>query len=412
MKTNKQTIRQYTVDGEFYNFVNEELLSDAVDRDLFWETLTSSLSQLNNSENTVNSEYTSCVSLLTPRYTLKALNARWGSLYSALYHEDAIPHSAGLKTGSTYNAARGSRVITYAKEFLDSAFPLTDGSHKDAVSYIVYFQNLMVILADGSTVGLQAPSQFAAKSGPKDDPESIVLKHKDLHVEIVFNRFGKTGSNDIANIDDIRIEATAKTLVGCHADSNTDKCATYRHLHALARGTLKTKFTRNGKEHARHLIHSDSYTAKNGDEYVVNCSNPMALQLSVDKLNLISDKNNAPIPTAIIDAVVAALAVHHNPTVNSHDISLMAPHADLADQIETVLDQLSNVPGIARQNLKLVTDTTNNDWKSKESTNFAATVPEQLPCIGVAEEELKNTVTMATQNGAVLKAIHHFGSRH
>jgi len=144
VNTNRQIVNQYNIDRDFYNLVNEELLVSSVNPADFWNSVTDILSK-HPGNGKLNAETNShSVSLLSPRYALKALNARWGSLYSALYHESAIPHSAGLKTGNRYNVARGSRVINHAKEFLDSAFPLTEGSHKDATEYLVYFQNMMV----------------------------------------------------------------------------------------------------------------------------------------------------------------------------------------------------------------------------------------------------------------------------
>ena len=133
MNTERRTINNFQIDREFCEFVNNELLAGQQARNLstedFWNQFTALLKQHSNTQPVTQAETASGdVSLLNPRYALKAINARWGSLYSALYHETAIPHSAGLKTGQRYNIARGTRVISYAREFLDSAFPLTEGS--------------------------------------------------------------------------------------------------------------------------------------------------------------------------------------------------------------------------------------------------------------------------------------------
>lgn len=129
------------------------------------------------------------------------------SLYDSLYHDDLIPHTAGLKPGSRINPARQDRVVRFGREYLDTAFPLKDGSHRDAVSYMVYFQNLLVILADGSTTGLQMPKQYQGKDGPADAPDSIYLSDNDLKVEISFDQCGSKGAIDLASIEDIQIVA-------------------------------------------------------------------------------------------------------------------------------------------------------------------------------------------------------------
>lgn len=415
MNTDRQTVNQFSVDAEFYNLVNQELLTDSVSTDVFWNSLTDILKQHTGATlsavSAVSDAQQSSVSLLHPRYALKALNARWGSLYSALYHEAAIPHSAGLKTGSKYNVARGTRVTGYAKEFLDSAFPLTEGSHKDAASYLVYFQNLMVILADGSTVGLKNPAHFAAKSGPKSEPDSIVLKHQDLHVEISFDRRGLHGSQDIANIDDIRVEAPANTLISFRASTVAEKCEIYRNFKALVKGDLKASFDRQGKHHTRRLNHNDSYTAKDGDSYAISGCNPMVVQLqATDNLTTICDENNQAVPAALIDTIVATLVMLYAQDDDSISVSLMAPYVELSNQTQTVLEQLCAIPGMPVTGLNLVTYTSEQPDETKGFARTADMHPRRLPCTGVAEEELKNTVTMATQNGAVLKAINHIAA--
>lgn len=407
MNTNRQTVNHYNVDADFYQLVSNELVPGSVNVDTFWNSLTTILDQHASSfEAPENAAGNSSVSLLHPRYALKALNARWGSLYSALYHENAIPHTAGLKTGSKFNVARGSRVTTFAKEFLDSAFPLTEGSHKDAVSYLIYFQNLMVILADGSTVGLKNSAHFAAKSGPKSDPDSIILNNHDLHVEIAFDRRGATGSQDIANIEDVRVEAPANTLISFRANNIADKNEIYKNFKALVKGDLKANFDRDGKHHLRCLKQGDSYTAKDGDSYNMQGCNPMVLQLdSADTLMTICDQHNQPMPSALVDSVIAALITLHSSSNYSLSVSLMD---SASAQTQTVLDQLSAIPGMPELRLNLVTESTGQTQSTKETRQSADMMPGQISCIGVAEEELKNTVTMATQNGAVLQAIHHF----
>lgn len=127
----------------------------------------------------------------------------WNSLYETLYHDGFIPHTTGLKPGAQLNRARLDRVAQCSKDFLDKNYPLREGSHREAVSYMVYFQNLLVILADGSTTGLQHPKQFVGKNGPTNEPESIMLDHDGMLIEIQFNANGKYGEHDLANIEDV-----------------------------------------------------------------------------------------------------------------------------------------------------------------------------------------------------------------
>ena len=137
----------------------------------------------------------------------RGLDHQWGSLFDAIYHSDIIPQSEGLKTGSRYNKARGARVFSLSKDFLDAVFPLAAGSHREVQSYLVYFQNLMAILADGSCIGLKNPSQYVDKCGPKEEPSGIILQDQGVKVEIVLNRGSETGSRDFAGVSDILIES-------------------------------------------------------------------------------------------------------------------------------------------------------------------------------------------------------------
>jgi len=131
------------------------------------------------------------------------VDGTWYSLYETLYHDGFIPHTTGLKPGTQLNRARLDRVAKCSKDFLDKNYPLKEGSHREAVSYMVYFQNLLVILADGSTTGLQHPKQFVGKNGPTNEPESIMLDDDGMLIEIQFNANGKYGEHDLANIEDV-----------------------------------------------------------------------------------------------------------------------------------------------------------------------------------------------------------------
>ncbi|WP_428981107.1 hypothetical protein [Marinomonas phaeophyticola] len=184
------------------------------------------------------------------RFALNAANARWGSLYDALYGSDIIPAKEGLEKGAQYNEARGKRVIAMAKDFLDDTFPLEMGSHQNACSYVVYYNHLLAFFSDGSSSGLKDPSQLVALSGPRNEPESLLLKNNGLHVELQFDPNGQNGIHDIANINDMILESALSTIIDCEdsvaAVDAEDKIDVYRNWLGLMRGTLEACMEKGG----------------------------------------------------------------------------------------------------------------------------------------------------------------------
>jgi len=157
------------------------------------------------------------------QHAFKDLPPRWISLTQSLYHSDWIPHDKGLRPGTRLNPARASRARAMAKHFLDQTFPLQEGSHEDAISYLVYYNNVMVVMADGSTTGLLSPAHFCALSGSPENPESIALSKHALRAELVFNKNGAHGCDDIANIDEILVECTPAVLRNAPAAGATQQ---------------------------------------------------------------------------------------------------------------------------------------------------------------------------------------------
>ncbi len=292
----------YSVNTEFHQFITESVIpSTNLDTEAFWTAFTTAL---DTADSDPTSECTNTcgsnrihnaeleVSLGNASLTMNAINSRWGSLYDALYTESLIPHTAGLKPGNGTNVARRDRVVNCAKDFLDKTFPLTEGSHRDAVSYMVYFQNLLVILADGSTTGLQKPRQFVGKNGPTNEPESILLKHSGMHAEIIFDHNGKVGEHDLANIDDIQLEAASHMLFKFTAGSVTEKCETYQNWLELVKGDL----------------HEKTFSAKDGEMFAVNQNNwSIKLSDNDNACQLVLNQNGEPVSEAIVDALTAAL---------------------------------------------------------------------------------------------------------
>ncbi|MDN4503440.1 malate synthase G [Alteromonadaceae bacterium BrNp21-10] len=247
------------------------------------------------------------------RFALNAANARWGSLYDALYGTDVIPKTNGLKPGKTYNQARGKRVIALAKDFLDEVFPLASGSHHDATCYVVYHQHLMAFFPDGSECGLQQPCQLVALNGSHSDPESILLKSNGLHVEVEFDRNGQNGAHDIAHIDDIIIESALSTIIDCEdsvaAVDAQDKIEVYRNWLGLMQGTLEAKFEKGGKTCTRRMQKDRIFTGLDGEEYRLH-GRSLLMVRNVGHLmesDLMQDQFGNFVPEGIMDAVVTSL---------------------------------------------------------------------------------------------------------
>jgi len=247
------------------------------------------------------------------RFALNAANARWGSLYDALYGTDVIAQTPGLKRCQKHNKARGNQVIAYAKDFLDQSFPLDNGSHRDVTSYLVYYQHLLAMFPDGTTQGLKKPAQFVALSGHKSDPTDLVLINHGLHVVIEVDRNGSNGKLDLAGIQDIQIEAALTTIMDFEdsvaAVDSEDKLEVYQNWLGLMQGNLTCQVTKDGETFTRTLNHDRQYTGKDGQNYRLP-GRALMMARNVGLLmnsELMFDQHNNPVPEGIIDTVVTAL---------------------------------------------------------------------------------------------------------
>jgi malate synthase len=197
------------------------------------------------------------------RYALNAANARWGSLYDALYGTDAIDPPTG-RPG--YDAERGAKVIAYGRAFLDRIFPLAKGSHADATSYGVRDDGLTVALADGSSTGLADPAAFA---GWRQAPNAILLKHNGLHAEIVIDRESAIGATDGAGVADIVLESALTAIQDCEdsvaAVDADEKVALWRNWLGLMKGDLAANFDKGGKTATRRLAEDRQYQGLDGE---------------------------------------------------------------------------------------------------------------------------------------------------
>src|SRR5580692_4508071 len=184
------------------------------------------------------------------RYALNAANARWGSLYDALYGTDAIAHNGPSRSGA-YDPERGARVIEFARNFLDANFPLSAGTHRDAVGYRIAGAGLEVKLRSGTTASLERPAALAGFQGESTAPSVVLLKHHGLHVEVHIDRQHMIGRSDPAGISDVVIESAITTIQDCEdsvaATSTEDKVGVYRNWLGLMRGTLEARLEKGSK---------------------------------------------------------------------------------------------------------------------------------------------------------------------
>lgn len=208
------------------------------------------------------------VPVMNARYALNAANARWGSLYDALYGTDVIPEEGGAERGGDYNPVRGDRVIAWARDFLDTHCPLADGSHADAIEYTVAEGVLWVRQRAGEATTLADTSQFSGYTGAAQAPESILLRHNGLHIEIQIDRNHAVGKTDAAGIKDVCLESALTTIQDCEdsvaAVDAEDKVTVYRNWLGLMKGDLTDTFTKGDRALTRQLNPDRSFTGPDG----------------------------------------------------------------------------------------------------------------------------------------------------
>ncbi len=257
------------------------------------------------------------VPILNARYALNAANARWGSLYDALYGTDAIPEADGAERAGAYNPVRGAKVIAFARQVLDQAAPLAGASHRDATGYRVENGRLVVSLTGGASTGLQDASQFAGYQGDAGAPSSVLLVHHGLHLDIQIDRSTAIGKTDAAGIADVVMEAALSTILDLEdsvaAVDAEDKLLAYRNWLGIQRGTLTEEVAKGGKTFVRRLNADRRYTAPTGGELVLHGRSLMFVR-NVGHLMTnpaILWDGGKEIPEGIMDAVITtAIALH------------------------------------------------------------------------------------------------------
>lgn len=311
------------------------------------------------------------VPLKNARFALNAANARWGSLYDAVYGSDVIPETGTLKSGLAYNPLRGAQVIAFGRRLLDEAAPLASGSHGDVTEYQIDKKTLIAVLADGSQTGLLNLAQFVAFQGKQNSPSAVLLKNNGLHIEILIDPSGVIGKADSAGINDIILEAAITTIMDCEdsvaAVDSEDKIEVYKNWLGLMLGTLSANFQKSGSNITRKLKSNRIYTGIDGGEYRASARS-LLFNRNVGPLmttDMMLDTGGLPVPEHIIDGVVTALISMIDlsspddsgyANSNAGSIYIVKPKMHGPEEVAFVCDLFEGIEemlGLARNTIKL-----------------------------------------------------------
>ena len=296
------------------------------------------------------------VPVMNARFALNAANARWGSLYDALYGTDMISEDDGATRAGAYNPVRGDKVIAFAKTFLDEHFPLSQGSYNDVSSFSLVDNSLSMGTVSGELTSLKDAAQFQGYQGSAENPSGILLKNNNLHAEIQIDSSHSVGATDKAGIKDVLLESAVTTIQDCEdsvaAVDGEDKVEVYRNWLGLMRGDLNETFIKGGSEMTRSLNLDREYLSPNGSQFSVPGRSLMLVR-NVGHLMTnpaILDQDGLEIPEGILDAMFTICIAMHDlngtgPIKNSRagSIYIVKPKMHGPDEVQFTCDLFSAV---------------------------------------------------------------------
>ncbi len=314
------------------------------------------------------------------RFALNAANARWGSLYDALYGTDALQQPTGAKG---YDVDRGAKVIAFARDLLDRVAPLSGGSHADAVSYAISDGALVVRLSGGGEAALATPSQLVGWRGAPDTPDGVLLTHNALHLEIQIDRNHSIGRDDPAGVADLLVEAALTAIQDCEdsvaAVDAEDKVGVYRNWLGLMRGDLSASFAKGGRTETRRLDDDRTYAAPAGGELILRGRSLMLVRnvghhMVTDMVTVAGQ----PVYETAIDALITVTAALHDlkgsrKNSPAGSVYVVKPKMHGPDEVAlavSLFDAIEDALGLARNTVKIGI----MDEERRTSANLAACI--------------------------------------
>jgi malate synthase len=331
------------------------------------------------------------VPIMNARFAINAVNARWGSLYDALYGSDVIAEENGAENSIAYNPARGQKVIEFARQFLDQSIPLTQGSHAQANQYRISGAQLSIELENGDIAELEKTDAFKGYQGDPKTPTALLFEHNGLHFEINFDEISEIAKSDNAGISDITLESALTTIMDCEdsvaAVDAEDKVVAYKNWLGLMQGNLTTTLTKNGKKIQREMAADRKYHQTDGKSLTLKGRSLMFVRnvghLMTNNAILLAD--GSEVPEGIVDAMVTSLIASINLESTSEkalscnsaekSIYIVKPKMHGPEEVafaNTLFEQVENALNLAKNTIKMGI----MDEERRTSVNLKACIAE------------------------------------